>query len=295
MSTNENIESGQNKNGKRLLEANRRESDDRLVNKTQNAYVQMRDVGSLSQKTINTLKNLQDPRINQRQKTEAELAEEELERTSLAKGFLTPTQYDYYVKILLLGDSGVGKTSLMLRFADDQFRENLIGTAGVDFKVKYLDKNGIKTKCQLWDTAGQEKFHVITKSYYRGAHGIALVYDVCDKNSFDKLGYWMENIKTEASEDVFLILIANKIDKPDRVVSSEEGKSVADKHGYKYFETSAKSGLNVVKAFESLSILIVSELQKKEERHKAKGDSLTPLRAQQRNIIKGRKKCCVIC
>lgn len=144
----------------------------------------IRDMGALSEKTINSVRILRDPAQYQRQqdliKSEAELAEEELERTSLSRGFLTTTQYDYYVKILLLGDSGVGKTSLMLRFADNEFRETLIGTAGVDFKVRYLEKKGMKTKCQIWDTAGQERFHVITRSYYTGAHGIALVYDASD-------------------------------------------------------------------------------------------------------------------
>lgn len=274
----------------------RQESSEKLVYKNANSYIKMRDEGSVSQKTINSLKNLKaDPtRLQTRPKTEAELAEEELERKSLANGFLTPTQYDYYVKILLLGDSGVGKTSLMLRFADNRFEENLIGTAGVDFKVKYVEEKGVKTKCQLWDTAGQEKFHVITKSYYRGAHGIALVFDVTDKRSFEKLGYWMENIKSEANEEVNLILLGNKTDKSDRVISVDAAKDLAEKHGYKYFDTSAKTAHNVSKAFETIARVIVADLKKKEEKHKAKSDSLTPLRAQQRDIIKSKNRCCVL-
>ncbi|CAN0149113.1 unnamed protein product, partial [Laminaria digitata] len=98
--------------------------------------------------------------------------------------------FDHTIRILLLGDSGVGKTSLMTRFSEDKFAPTMISTAGVDFKVQTLDINGKRVRCQIWDTAGQERFHVITRAYIRGAHGIALAYDVTDDDSFKNVNYW---------------------------------------------------------------------------------------------------------
>jgi len=167
--------------------------------------------------------------------------------------------HDYYVKVLLLGDSGVGKTSLMLRFADNQFQESLMSTAGVDFKVRFLEKDNKRVKCQIWDTAGQERFHVITRAYYRGSHGIALVYDATRESSFKQIEYWMENIKKHASSDVFVVLLGNKTDLPDKKITFEQGKEMAERYKIKFFETSAKTGANVVEAFEMLSDQIVTK------------------------------------
>jgi Ras-related protein Rab-8A len=152
--------------------------------------------------------------------------------------------YDQLVKILLLGDSGVGKTCLLTRFADKKYSPSLVTTAGIDFKVQYFEVNGIKVKCQIWDTAGQERFHVITKAYYKGAHGIALVYDVTDRRTLDNIDYWLGNIADNAQEEVEQVLIANKVDLP-RVIPTEEGESVASARNIRYLETSAKTGTNV--------------------------------------------------
>lgn len=200
--------------------------------------------------------------------------------------------HDYYVKILLLGDSGVGKTSLMLRFADNQFQESLMSTAGVDFKVRYLEKNKTRTKCQIWDTAGQERFHVITRAYYRGSHGIALVYDAANEGSFKQIEYWMENIKKHASSDVSVVLLANKTDLPNKKVTPEQGKHIADKYNINFFETSAKTGTNVVKAFEALSEQIVTKWEndpKKPTTPSAEKNTINLLAEQQQ-----KRKCCVI-
>jgi len=177
---------------------------------------------------------------------------------------LSTDDYDYYVKVLLLGDSGVGKTSLMLRFADNQFQPNLMSTAGVDFKVRYLKSKSTekRTKCQIWDTAGQERFHVITRAYYRGAHGIALTYDAADEGSFKQIGYWMDNIKKHAGEDVAVIILGNKVDLPNKKISYEQGKAVADQYGVYFSETSAKTGKNVVEAFETLTDFITKKWPK---------------------------------
>ena len=156
------------------------------------------------------------------------------------------SDHDVYIKLLLLGDSGVGKTSVMLRYADDKFSANLIATAGVDFKIKYMTVAGKRVKCQIWDTAGQERFHVITRSYYKGAHGIVLVYDVTDAKTFKNVGYWMNNIQQHAKSGVARVLLGNKVDLADkRQTPTEEGQAKADEYGMPFYETSAKSGVKI--------------------------------------------------
>eukprot|EP00924_Labyrinthula_sp_SR-Ha-C_P002461 maker-scaffold_16-snap-gene-5.12-mRNA-1 protein AED:0.29 eAED:0.29 QI:46/1/0.75/1/1/1/4/28/324 len=281
----------------------------------QKEHQQFRDGTQLSKRTLDIVNNIS-PAETKKEKNEADIAEEELERNMLNKGFLTPTTYDYYIKILLLGNllcfpnrtgsSGVGKTSLLLRFTEDKFQETLIGTAGVDFKLRYLDTNGKRTKCQVWDTAGQERFHVITRSYYTGAHGIALVYDASDRNTFKTIQYWLDNIKKYANKDVKLMLLANKNDLPNPEVKPEEGKEVAEKNGYKFFQTSAKTGSNVIEAFQDLSNQAVSVLQRKEkEKRDSPGAANSqnkpgahPLAGHQKNILDATKQkqygCCQI-
>ena len=163
-------------------------------------------------------------------------------RNNKKKGDKQP--YDQLVKLLLLGDSGVGKTCLLTRFADKKYSPSLVTTAGIDFKVKYFEINGVKVKCQIWDTAGQERFHVITKAFYKGAHGIALVYDVTDRKTLDNIDYWLGNIADHAQDSVERVLIGNKVDLP-RAINTEEGESVASARNIKYLETSAKTGTNV--------------------------------------------------
>jgi len=122
--------------------------------------------------------------------------------------------YDVLLKLLLLGDGGVGKTSLMLRFSEDKFSSSLMSTAGVDYKTQHLEVDGKKVKLQIWDTAGQTRFHTITQAYYKAAHGIVLVYDVSDASeaSFHNVRYWMENITKHAHAHTQRILIGNKCD-----------------------------------------------------------------------------------
>ncbi|CAF1244234.1 unnamed protein product [Adineta ricciae] len=152
------------------------------------------------------------------------------------------TQPDWSFKILLIGDSGVGKTCLMFRFADNMFAESFTPTIGIDFKIKTLRVRDKTVKLQLWDTAGQEKFFNITRSYYRNADAIILVYDRTEATSFQNIVRWMRNIDENAPDDVVRILVGNKSDIHDRlVVSTNEGKLLADKFRVDFFETSAKS------------------------------------------------------
>lgn len=158
--------------------------------------------------------------------------------------------YDYLFKLLLIGDSGVGKSCLLLRFADDTYTESYISTIGVDFKIRTIEMDGKTIKLQIWDTAGQERFRTITSSYYRGAHGIIIVYDVTDQESFDNVKQWLQEIDRHACDEVSKFLVGNKSDlTTKRVVTYEMAKEFADSVEMEFLETSAKNSTNVEKAF----------------------------------------------
>eukprot|EP00668_Euglena_longa_P048101 GGOE01065162.1.p1 GENE.GGOE01065162.1~~GGOE01065162.1.p1 ORF type:complete len:227 (+),score=76.27 GGOE01065162.1:58-681(+) len=158
------------------------------------------------------------------------------------------------IKLLLIGESGVGKSCLMVRFAEDTFSESYLSTIGIDFKARDVDVGGQRCSLQVWDTAGQEQFRTITAAFYRGAHGIALVYDVTNRSTFSNITYWMKQMEKYAAEDVCKILIGNKEDLLDmRMVKTSEGLAVAQQHRCEFYETSAKSGLNVEKALTDLA------------------------------------------
>lgn len=173
------------------------------------------------------------------------------------------------VKLLIIGDSGVGKSCLLLRFCDDEFTPSFISTIGIDFKIRNIKVNGKDVRLQIWDTAGQERFRTITTAYYRGAMGIILVYDVTNERSFQNIQNWIENVENYANKDVNLILIGNKCDEEKgRVVSKEKGQSLASKLNIPFLETSAKTNKNVDKSFHILSSIIlenIPELIKKKE------------------------------
>jgi Ras-related protein Rab-1A len=168
--------------------------------------------------------------------------------------FLTP-------EVLLIGDSGTGKSCLLVRFADNIFSENYISTIGVDFKIKTITSEGKTVKLQVWDTAGQERFRTITASYYRGSNGIILVYDITDRDSFEHVAYWMKEVDRLASPDVCRIVVGNKSDLSDkRVVSTEEGQALANQYGVQFLETSARENSNVENAFMKMA----ATMQKKQ-------------------------------
>merc|ERR1712023_164091 len=121
-------------------------------------------------------------------------------------------EYDYLFILVLIGDSGVGKSCLLLRFADDTYTDSYISTIGVDFKIRTIELDGKTVKLQIWDTAGQERFRTITSSYYRGAHGIIIVYDVTDKESFQNVKHWLQEIEKYANDGVVMLLVGNKSD-----------------------------------------------------------------------------------
>ncbi|GMN33042.1 hypothetical protein TIFTF001_003939 [Ficus carica] len=168
-------------------------------------------------------------------------------------------EFDYLFKLLMIGDSGVGKSSLLLSFTSDTF-EDLSPTIGVDFKVKYVNVGGKKLKLAIWDTAGQERFRTLTSSYYRGAQGIIMVYDVTRRETFTNLSeIWAKEIELySTNQDCIKMLVGNKVDKEsDRVVTKKEGINFARECGCLFIECSAKTRVNVQQCFEELVLKIL--------------------------------------
>lgn len=156
------------------------------------------------------------------------------------------------LKIIIVGEGSVGKSSLLLRYADDKFIPENYSTIGVDYKSKPITINGENVILQIWDTAGQEKFRSITKNYYNGVHGALVVFDVTAINTFNQVKYWIESIK-EKDPLINIILIGNKIDLEDRSVTKEEAEKIANEYHIHYIETSAKDGTNIHETFEYIS------------------------------------------
>jgi len=168
--------------------------------------------------------------------------------------FVTKKDYDLLFKLLLIGDSGVGKSCLLLRFADDAWSDTYISTIGVDFKIRTLDIDGKVVKLQIWDTAGQERFRTITSSYYRGSNGIVVVYDITDMTSFNNVKQWMTEIRNYAREDVSRFIVGNKSDlSAQRAVPTDTGLSFAQSQGVPFLETSAKNSDNVTRLFTEMT------------------------------------------
>ena len=158
-------------------------------------------------------------------------------------------------KVLLLGDSSVGKTCFLLRYCDRTFQEAHLSTIGLDYRLKTMTlKNNKNIKLQIWDTAGQDRFRALTKNYYKGANGIILIYDISTTQTFENVKVWINQIKEEANANVIIYLVGNKIDLPKdkRTVSEEEGQKLADEYKFLFKEASAKEGTNVNEIFQEL-------------------------------------------
>ncbi|XP_069773495.1 ras-related protein Rab-15 isoform X2 [Narcine bancroftii] len=167
-------------------------------------------------------------------------------------------QYDVLFRLLLIGDSGVGKTCLLCRFTDNEFHASHISTIGVDFKMKTIDVDGIKVRIQIWDTAGQERYQTITKQYYRRAQGIFLVYDITSERSFQHIIKWASDVDEYAPEGVQKILVANKADEDQkRQVGVKQGQKLAKEYGMDFFETSACTNYNIKESFTRLTELVL--------------------------------------
>jgi Ras-related protein Rab-8A len=166
------------------------------------------------------------------------------------------------IRLLLLGDSAVGKSSLLLRFCEGRFENNFVITIGVDFKTKSLNIDGRVHKVQVWDTAGQERFRTITPAYYRNAMGVLILFDVTNKKSFDNVDYWVRNLDEHGAPGVQKVLVGNKIDLVQkRKVPAADAQALADKYGMMYFETSAKDDTNVEQCFFKLAKQIAEKMR----------------------------------
>ena len=191
------------------------------------------------------------------------------EKYSLSK------QYDDLFKLVIIGDSGVGKSCLLLRFADDTFTENYYSTIGVDFRFKCLEIGDRKCKLQIWDTAGQERFKTVTSAYYRGADGIIIVFDQTDRESYNNVQNWIEDISRYSADDPVKIIFANKDDiaAEKKTVDNIDITELEKKSGLEIIKTSAKTGEKVTYAFEKLTQKLLLE---RNNRKMSRGYSLEP-------------------
>ena len=161
--------------------------------------------------------------------------------------------YDLLYKIIIIGDSNVGKSNILSRYTKDQFQGNSKATVGVELGTKFVKVEGVGAKLQIWDTAGQERYRSLTSSYYKGCHGCFIVYDITNEASFQSISTWYEQAVKEAGKDVSIILVGNKCDlESERKVSKEQGEEKARSMNASFFETSALSKVNIDDIFNEI-------------------------------------------
>jgi len=205
-------------------------------------------------------------------------------------------EYDMMIKVILIGDSGVGKTNIMSKFLKNQFLENSKATVGVEFGSKLFIHENHKIKAQIWDTAGQEKYKAITGAYYKGSKGALVIYDITRKDTFANIEKWVNDLKTTGDPKITIIIIGNKNDLADkRQVTKEEGEEKAKSFGCAFLETSAFSGDNIDKAFD----IMVKEIYEKFSSDIGGDEQLSPggkgediKLDKEKATDKKKKKCC---
>ena len=164
------------------------------------------------------------------------------------------------IKLILIGDSNVGKSTLLLNYTENQFSEVISATIGLENKVKTINIRGLQTKLQIWDTAGQEKYHSLTKGFFRNTDGILLVFDLTNKDSFNNIKTWINEVENNSDNKTKKLLVGNKIDMKDNiVVSNNDIDDLCKKKKIKYIEVSGKENINVSKAFETIVNLIIDK------------------------------------
>jgi Ras-related protein Rab-35 len=201
--------------------------------------------------------------------------------------------YDHLFKLLIIGDSGVGKSCILQWFAGESFSGTYITTIGVDFKIRTVDVNGEKVKLQIWDTAGQERFRTITSTYYRGTHGVIIVYDVTNMETFTNVKRWLYEIDQNC-DNVSRVLVGNKDDNVQRkVVQLHDARRLADQIGIPLFETSAKENKNVEEMFQAMTQLVLKAKKDQQTRlMQAQMSDTVRLGTNNTRSAKRKKKCC---
>ncbi|XP_057493041.1 ras-related protein RABA2a-like [Actinidia eriantha] len=205
-------------------------------------------------------------------------------------------EYDYLFKVVLIGDSGVGKSNLLSRFTRNEFCLESKSTIGVEFATRTLEVEGRTVKAQIWDTAGQERYRAITSAYYRGALGALLVYDVTKPTTFENVSRWLKELRDHADSNIVIMLVGNKTDlKHLRAVATEDAQGFAETEGLSFIETSALEAINVEKAFQMILSEIYRIISKKSL---ASGDSAPASIKEGKTLVVGgpetdtKKPCC---
>ena len=193
-----------------------------------------------------------------------------------------------FINIITLGESSVGKSSIINRYVENNFDYNFVSTLGVDFRKKNININGEDIRLKIWDTAGQEKFRSIQKQYYRNSDGILLVFDVTKFETFNVLEEWINSIKNQTSNDIIVVLVGNKIDLNNKVISDDEIKNFANDNKFKYFLTSAATGKNINEVFD----YIVKEIYNIKSKKKKNDSNNNNNKNLKKNYIKSNKKAC---
>ena len=193
-----------------------------------------------------------------------------------------------FINIITLGESSVGKSSIINRYVENNFDYNFVSTLGVDFRKKNININGEDIRLKIWDTAGQEKFRSIQKQYYRNSDGILLVFDVTKFDTFNVLEEWINSIKNQTSNDIIVVLVGNKIDLNNKVISDDEIKNFANDNKFKYFLTSAATGKNINEVFD----YIVKEIYNIKSKKKKNDGNNNNNKNLKKNYIKSNKKAC---
>ena len=195
--------------------------------------------------------------------------------------------YDLLYKIIIVGDTCVGKSNILSRYIKDVFREDSKSTVGVELGNKLLKVKGTNTKLQIWDTAGQERYRSITSSYYKGSHGCFIVYDISNEQSFESVEKWFEQVQKEGSKDVSIILVGNKCDlENERQVQREEGEQIANEKGIKFLETSNREGINIEESVKELVDIILKNKKSNSD------EDIKSVKLDRKTLKKRKKKKC---
>ena len=205
---------------------------------------------------------------------------------------LEEESYDEKIRLMLIGNSNAGKTSIIRRFCKNKFMNSFISSIGIDFETKYIKIDDKTINLQIWDTAGQERYKVISKNYFNQSDGFVIVYDITDRKSFDDIVSWIEQIKESGGEHTKNIIVGNKLDlEKSRKVDKEEGEKLAENYDYLFIEASAQSGKNIDKVFNILAKSILNDNNFTSASRKL-SESSTIKEKDIRTVVQTKRKCC---